>query len=154
MTAGGEGNIARVRGKKRRHVMSEENISMRPIRDLKPGDPVTSFYVVRKKELKTKHDGTPYILLELGDSSGRISAIFWEDARAVYEMLPVGQVVKIRGTVTTYNDGQQITLEKIKPAEPGDQIQIRDFIPKCQLDLEALVGHLQETIDSVANPNL
>jgi 3'-5' exoribonuclease len=134
--------------------MSEEKSVVKPIRDLKPGDPVNSFYVVRKKELKTKHDGTPYMLLELGDASGRISAIFWEDARAVYEMLPVGQIVRVLGTVATFNDGQQITVEKIRPAEPKDKIQIQDFIPKCPLDMEALVGHLEETIDSVANPYL
>ncbi len=56
----------------------KESVSMKPIKQLSAGDRVLGFFVIRKKALRTKKsDGSPYLALEFGDDSGRISWAIW-----------------------------------------------------------------------------
>jgi len=134
--------------------MTEQRQPSKKIRELKPGESVTIFFVVRKKELKTKKDKSPYLLLELGDSSGRIPATLWEDVKKTYDAIQVGDIVKVKGTVMTYKDSRQISVEKIRKAQTSDEVDKKEFIQKGKLDIDALTQDLTETIESVKNPFL
>ncbi len=119
------------------------------IQDLVPGVKITAFFILRKKELKTKKNGVPYLLLELGDRSGRISATLWDDAQSVYETIDTGDAVKVMGSVIVYKDSNQIAVEKIRKADPSDRINIKDFVPQRELDIENLMQDFEKTIESV-----
>lgn len=115
---------------------------------------MTGFFAVRKKEIKTKKDGSPYLLLGLGDSTGRIPAILWEGSKNVYDSIDVGNIVKVRGTAITFKESLQLTIEKIRKAEPSDGINGKELVQKGEIDIEALRGRLIKTIDSVKNLSL
>ncbi|MFH1941919.1 MAG: HD domain-containing protein [bacterium] len=134
--------------------MTERSKEIKKARELKPGEKVTSFFVVRKKELKTKADGTPYLLLGLGDDTGRITATLWDDAKSVYETIGVGDIVKVRGTVMTYRDALQLSVEKIRKSEPSDHVDAKNFIPQGEIDRDALMIRVNETIASIQSPPL
>ncbi len=124
------------------------------IHGLKAGEKATAFFVIRKKEWKTKKDGTPYMLFELGDASGRLSATLWENVPAAGEALQVGDVVKVQGTVMDYNDTRQLSIDRIRKAEPGDGVDPRDFLRSGRSDPEAGFNRLQEMTASIATPPL
>ncbi len=134
--------------------MTEPQNQPNTIRELKAGETITSFFVIRKKELKTKKDQTPYLLLDLGDPSGRIPATLWENAQAVYDAVQVGNIVKVKGTIMTYKDAPQISVQKIRKAEPSDNVDTKAFVPQGKLDIDDLTQRLTETIESVKNPFL
>ena len=135
--------------------MGEQQQLFEQIQEMKPGEKVTSFFVLRKKELKTKRtDQTPYLLLELGDRSGRITATLWDDARTAYDALAVGDVVKVMGTVMVYNNTRQVSVEKIRKAEEADGVDPKDFVRTGQKETEALYRRLTEVVASVQNPFL
>jgi 3'-5' exoribonuclease len=121
----------------------------KPIREYKPGDRVTGFFAVRKIELKTKRDQSPYLLMELGDSTGRINATIWEDANAFRSMIKDGDIVKIQGTVIDFNKKTQINIDKIRKATSEDDVKKFDFVPRSRLDLDSLGKKLGELIRSV-----
>ena len=129
--------------------MNDAQEQHKTIKELTPGENVIGFYVVRKTELKTKKDGVPYMLLELGDSTGRITATLWDEAKTVYDSLHVGDIVKIKGSVMTYKDQIQMSVEKIRKAEAEDRINAKDFVPKKDVDIKNLFRTLNEKIDSV-----
>ncbi|MBN2028752.1 HD domain-containing protein [bacterium] len=129
--------------------MNEVNHSHKLIEELVPGEKVATFFILRKKELKTKKDGTPYLLLELGDRSGRVSATLWNNAQSIYEAIDTGDAVKVMGSVIVYKDANQIAVEKIRKADSSDHIDINDFVPQRELDTEILVQDLEKTIESV-----
>lgn len=134
--------------------MNETENNFKSIQELEPAEKVTSFFVVRKKEIKTKKDLTPYLLLELGDRTGRISATLWENAKVFYDKINVGDIVKVRGVVIKYNDSQQLSIDKIRKAEPSDKVNPKDFVRRGKIDVEDLTRQFKETIDSVKNPLL
>ena len=61
--------------------MTNQYIAENTIINLKPGESFTGYLIIRKAELKSKKDGSPYLVLGLGDSTGRISATLWDDAQ-------------------------------------------------------------------------
>jgi 3'-5' exoribonuclease len=121
----------------------------KPIPEYKPGDRVTGFFSVRKIELKTKRDQSPYLLMELGDSTGRINATIWEDAKTFRDTIQAGDVVKVQGTVIDFNRNAQISIDKIRKAVSEDNVKKFDFVPKSRLDMESLGTKLDEVIRSV-----
>jgi len=124
------------------------------IKSFNPGDKITAFFVIRKTELKTKRDGEPYLVLNLGDSTGRITATVWNEAQIWYNRFKEGNIVKIQGSVRTYNENLQLTIDKIRKAEPGDQIEPAGFIPRGNFNVESLYLQLLAKLETVADPHL
>lgn len=121
------------------------------VRNLAPGEKATGFFIIRKKEWKTKKDGTPYLLLELGDVSGRISATLWENVQQAGEEFRPGDTVKVLGTVMEFNDARQISIERIRKTEGKDGILPKDFLRTGAIDPDALFFSLMETIARTGN---
>ncbi|MBD3291006.1 hypothetical protein GF337_19520, partial [candidate division KSB1 bacterium] len=54
------------------------------IKDLKPGDSVLAYFVIRKKEMKQKKSsGELYLSFEFGDRSGRVRGTVWEQIEKI-----------------------------------------------------------------------
>lgn len=122
--------------------------------DLSPGDNVLSFLAIRKKELRKKYDSDDfYLLLELGDATGRISASVWDDAKSLFSELDVGDVAKVKGTVATYKGRTTINIDKIRKAaaEEYEITQLMAVVPK---DRDLLWKQLRELISTVTQPSL
>lgn len=129
--------------------MNPINNSQKLIEEFVPGEKIAAFFILRKKELKVKKDGTPYLLLEFGDRSGRISATLWDDVQSACDAVDTGDAVKVKGTVTVYKDSNQIAVEKIRKADSSDGVDVKDFIPQKKKDVEKLMQELETTIESV-----
>lgn len=121
------------------------------VRDLKVGNRVQNLFALRKKELK-EYDGKKFLKLELGDKSGRIDAVVWDQAERFYGNAEVGNIVEVRGSVTTYKDSLQINVESLKKA--SKKVELKDFLPATEKDLDQLFLGFMETASSVKNPHL
>lgn len=133
--------------------MSTEN-KIQPIQNLTPGDQITTFYIVRKVDLKTRKDGVPYLHMEFGDSTGRITAMVWNDAQEIFGQIKVGQIAKIMGHVNEYRNNRQINIEKIRAASSEDNIKVEDFLPQGDFDIDELMQQFEDVLSSITNPHL
>jgi len=124
------------------------------IHTLKPGDKITRFFVIRKIELKTKKNGEPYVVMEFGDPSGRITATFWDNPLDYFNQYKTADVVKIMGTITQYKDTLQLSVDKIRKTGPGDNINRYDFLPKINLDLDQCKKDFLNILSSIENVHL
>ena len=122
------------------------------VKDLKPGLEVTEFFVLRKKELK-EFDGQRFLKLELGDKSGRIDAVIWEDIDQAYANAEVGEMVKVKGWVTTYKEMPQLKVDKIRKAKK-EEINWVDFLPVTDRDFNLLYEDFKNIVHTVRNPYL
>lgn len=124
------------------------------IDQFKSGDQVTSFFIVRKIELKTKRDGGPYLVMGLGDATGHISGTAWDNAKQIHQLVTAGDIVKIQGTVGTYNEALQLTVHRIRKAEATDGVSLARFLPQAPIDVDAIMSELKTIITSVQEPSL
>lgn len=122
------------------------------VKDLKPGKEVVDLFVLRKKELK-EYDTKRFLKLELGDKSGRIDAIAWDQPEEFYKSAEVGDVVKIKGRVGTYKETPQISLENLRKAGKGE-FDLDDLISSSQEDLDVLLENFKQKCLSVENKYL
>jgi 3'-5' exoribonuclease len=97
------------------------------VKDLKPGNEVTEFFVLRKKEIK-EYDGQKFLKLELGDKTGRIEGVVWDNLEHIHDQAQTGEIVKIKGWVTTYKEAPQLKVEKLRKAK-AKEIDLADFLP-------------------------
>lgn len=125
------------------------------IADLRPGDKVTDFFIVRRKELRARHDGEElYLSLELGDASARIFGSLWDNVQEAYESLQEGKPAKVRASVIEWQDRPHLNIIKIRPVTPEDQIYAEDLMPKSSVDPKKFYDELLQICDDMANPYL
>jgi len=125
------------------------------IKQFQSGDRIVAFFVIRKKELRTKKsDGSPYLALELGDSSGRISAVLWEHVAQYSDDFHVGDIVKAQGTIIDYNQGLSFHIDRIRKIRPEDGIRPELFLPENPKDLNELEKRFRELLALVTSPFL
>ncbi len=119
------------------------------INELKVGESLVSFFAVRKKQLKS-YNSNPFLVLELGDKTGRIEAVLWEGFQQVSEEIQPGDVVKVKGTVVNYREGTQIRVEKIRKAQESE-FEPADFLEHSEKDSEELFKRLLAKTETIQN---
>ena len=125
------------------------------IRDFKAGDKVLAFFVLRRKELKTRHDsGDAYLSLELADASGRILGSLWDDVQKHFDALNRGDVVKVKGRVIDFHQRAHLSIEKIRKAVKEDEYDLAKLVPVVEQDRDELFARVRKLVASVKNPHL
>lgn len=125
------------------------------IRDLKPGQKITEFFIIRSKELRRrKNDNGYYLALELGDASGRIFGSLWDNVEETYKKIKEGEPAKIQAIVIDWKGRPHLSVERVRPAQVKDKLNLDDFIPKTKENEEKLLVKLFDIIESVKNEHL
>ena len=122
------------------------------IKDLKPGLEVAEFFVLRRKELK-EYNGQRFLKLELGDRSGRIDGIVWDNSDQLYDKAKVGEIVKVKGLVGTYKEMPQIKVDKIRKAK-DEEIDLVDFLPQSEKNFNLLYDDFKDIVQTIKNSYL
>jgi 3'-5' exoribonuclease len=123
------------------------------VKSLKIGSELTELFVLRKKELKETFEGQRFLKLELGDKTGRIDGVAWDNPEELYGQAETGDIVKIKGWVTTYKEAPQIKVERMKRASE-EEIDISDFLPSTDKDVDALFREFKDVSQTIKNPHL
>ncbi len=125
--------------------------------ELKKGDPVDHFLLIRKFEARSTKAGKDYLSLELGDKSVSLSANVWSDTagfQSIFKKGKTGDIVKVSGVIDEFNNQPQIKVSSIRFAEPSDNVTPQDFIAKSLRDPDEMVDELMERIDKISNENI
>jgi 3'-5' exoribonuclease len=124
------------------------------VSDLRDGQPVTSLFLVRQKEIRTSaRTGTSWLQLELADRTGTIPAKMWDNFDAISKTFEPDDVIQIRGRVKVFNGQRELTLEQVIPAAERDY-DLADFLPHTKYDVEKLYTQLRAVIEGMKNPCL
>ncbi len=82
----------------------------RYVKELAEGSRVDAKLALRAKELRTARTGDAYLMLELSDRTGSIPGVLFRPSRAAMDV-PVGSVVAVEGSVTSYRGARRITVD-------------------------------------------
>lgn len=124
---------------------------MTAIADLLPDADVDGVYACTKKQKLTARSGTPYLSLELRDSTGRIPARAFRDASYFDAQFERGDIVRVAGKVESFQDQQQLNLRSIKKAEPNEAGAPADYLPTAYRDIDELEGFFEHLAESVTD---
>jgi 3'-5' exoribonuclease len=118
------------------------------------GKPFDGFFLVLYKQLCTTKTNKPYLNVILGDKTGQLEGRIWEpgDPRIAREF-ERGDIVKVRGSFSRYNDRPQVKVDQLREAVEGE-VEKSDLLPSTIYDVAALWSQLLGYVETFTEPNL
>jgi 3'-5' exoribonuclease len=124
------------------------------LRELTDGDRVEGVFAARERELRRKRNGEPWLRLMLGDSSGAVEAVSWEDAEARYALAASGSAVFVTGVFEVSERwGSKIKISELREAAP-EEYRPEDLAVESEVSLDRLEADLRELLGTVQNAQL
>lgn len=120
------------------------------VSDLTPDTTITSFFLVAEKELRHTREGKPYLRVELCDRTGSIEARAWDNVEGLAATFERDDIVKVQARVESYKTRLQLSVEKLRRAEPSE-VDLADYFPHTAEDIEELYGRLREAVAGIKN---
>jgi 3'-5' exoribonuclease len=112
---------------------------------------VDGVYACTRKERRVSRTGTPYLTVELADSTGTIPARAFRDADVLAGRFERGELVRVRGRVERFRAELQIALAAIASA-PAAHADAERFLPVAYRDLDELEGFLEHLARELYEP--
>ena len=130
---------------------SQEPMGIKTMPERKPFD---ANCVVRSKEIRYKHNGKPYLLLELGDASGRLWARIWDNVAAHDRAISTGDIVSIRAVVQTFNGRKELNLQQITMLPPDAGVTLEELLPSTTKSIREMRCTFDTHRAALRNPHL
>jgi 3'-5' exoribonuclease len=124
------------------------------VRDLVDGQDVDSIFEVRDVVRRQKKNGDAFLKLQLGDATGAVEAVAWDDVEQVAEAARPGAVVSVEGRFCRdARYGPCITLRSVREAVPGEY-EAGDLREGPAIPFESMVDDLLDLVGTVQQPHL
>jgi len=120
------------------------------VNELAEGAKVDAVFALRSKEVRATRASEAYLSLEIADRSGQIHAVYFRPAPEA-SAVPVGAVVRVRGTVTSFRGSKRVSVESLSAASSWDS---EDLLAAGTRSSEELVTEFMTLVRSVSNPEL
>ena len=123
------------------------------INQLRPGETLDQVFLVREKDLRTTKSGDLYVNCVLADRTGRIPARMWKASESIFNAIPADGFLHAKGRTEEYRGNLQFVIEACRPMAP-DKVNLPDFVPVTELDVEATWNELLEILRAVKDKPL
>jgi 3'-5' exoribonuclease len=124
------------------------------VNELIDGVEIDQVLLVREAERRQRRDGGDYLRLQLGDRTGALACMVWEELGEVEELACAGSPVRVRGRYTVHpRFGPQINLRGLEPAEPGT-FSLDDLLDGPVRSVEQMEREIRELIATIQEPHL
>src|SRR2546428_7553416 len=121
---------------------------------LTDGMEVDQVLLIREAERRPRRDGGEYLRLQLGDRSGAVVCMVWEELAEVEELARAGEAVRVCGRFIVHpRFGPQINLRALEAAEPGS-FQMADLLDGPTRPLGQMECEIRELVATVQQPHL
>ncbi|HWX52247.1 MAG TPA: HD domain-containing protein [Solirubrobacteraceae bacterium] len=124
------------------------------LNELTDGMEVDQVLLVRESERRQRRDGGDYLRLALGDRTGAVVCMVWEELGEVEELARAGAAVRVSGRYTVHpRFGPQINLRGLEDAGPGTYSP-EDLMDGPARSVEQMEGDVRELLETVQEPHL
>ena len=115
------------------------------LNELIDGMEVDQVLLVRESERRQRRDGGDYLRLQLGDRTGAVACMVWEELGEVEELACAGAAVRVRGRYTVHpRFGPQINLRGLEEADPASYSP-EDLLDGPARSVEQMESEVQRT---------
>jgi 3'-5' exoribonuclease len=123
------------------------------VRELTDGVEIDQVLLIRRIERKERRDGRPFMRLHLGDATGVVQAMVWDELGA-QEQLREGQPIRVHGSYSVHPSfGPEIKLLEL--SEPDkDSFSLDDLRQSSVNQPEQMERDLRELLCTVQDPHL
>ena len=123
------------------------------IKDIKKGETVEVFFLVKSGSIKVSSTGKQYGDYTLADSTGEINAKLW-DVADPEECPQTGSIVKIKGLVTEWQNTLQLRIDKFRSTKKDDNFDVMQIIPSAPEDPDDMLGIIKDYVNKITNAQI
>jgi 3'-5' exoribonuclease len=119
------------------------------LNELTDGVEVEQAMLVKEAELRRRRDGGDYLRLMLGDRTGAVPCMIWEELEEVTAVARAGAVVTVSGRYVVHpRFGPQINLRCLAPAAAGSYVEedLAEGPVRAVATMEEEIGELVATV--------
>jgi 3'-5' exoribonuclease len=124
------------------------------VNELTDGIEIDQVLLVRQAERRQRRDGGDYLRLQLGDRTGALACMVWDELPEVEQLAKAGSPVHVRGRYTVHpRFGPQINLRGLEEPDPAT-FCLDDLIDGPARGVEQMEREIRELIETVQEPHL
>jgi 3'-5' exoribonuclease len=124
------------------------------VRDLADGQEINEVFVVRAHTRRQRRNGEPFLKLQLGDMSGAVEAVIWDEFDALAPVCPAGSVVRVLGRYSVDERyGAAVTVKRMRVAAEHEY-ELSDLTEAPPVPYEQMAAELSELIETIQRPHL
>jgi 3'-5' exoribonuclease len=124
------------------------------LNELSDGIEIDQVLLVREAERRRRRDGGEYLRLRLGDRTGAVACMVWEELPQVEELARPGTPVHVRGRYTVHpRFGPQINLRGLREADPGS-FDAEDLLDGPARGVEQMEREVRDLLATIQQPHL
>jgi 3'-5' exoribonuclease len=124
------------------------------LNELSDGMEIDQVLLVREAERRQRRDGGDYLRLQLGDRTGAVACMVWEELAEAEELARAGAPVRVSGRYTVHpRFGPQINLRDLEAAAPGS-FDAKDLLAGPAREVEQMEAEIRELLDTIQEPHL
>jgi 3'-5' exoribonuclease len=124
------------------------------IREFQSGDLIQSFFLVKAAEYKTTNNNKSYLDLTLVDQTGEINAKLWDYNAEVDPQYAANMLVRVRGSISEWQNRLQLKIDKIRVAIEEDRLNIGDFVPVAPYSPEMMYAEIEKYMGMIRNTDI
>ena len=124
------------------------------VRELTDGQEIDQVLLVRERERRARRDGREFLRLTLGDRTGTVTAMVWEDVADRMGCCDAGACVRVTGRYgIDPRHGAELTVSGLRPAE-DHEYELDDLLDGPPRDADRMESDLRELVATVQDPHL
>ena len=128
---------------------------MTNINEFQQGKRIEGFYLVKSVDCKsTNSNNKKYLDFTFADRTGEINGKLWEVAPEEETRYSANTVVKVRGTVLSWQSSLQLKIEKIRPTTEEDNLDVSEFVPTAPLPAQEMYNFIMSYVDNMKNDDI
>ena len=120
------------------------------IRELKVGDKIEGFYLLKDPQIKMTAGGKPFLRGGVSDRTGGVEMKVW-DYSGTITASDNGKVAFISGTASEYRGNLQVIADVIRLAETEDQYDLAELIPTAPIDVGQAYQEVERLVASITD---
>lgn len=118
------------------------------------GEEIQGFLLIKAINVKTSSNNKKYLDLTFADKTGEVNGKLWDVNDTTLETYKTGHLVKVRGTVTSWQNHTQLKITKMRLSQEDDQINITDYVPAAPFDPQEMYDEIEGVVLNFKNADL
>ena len=106
------------------------------------------YVLVRMSAKRTGSNGNQYLDMTLADCTGELNAKLWDGNT---DPPPVGSVIKVRGMTLEYNGRLQLRVEKMRPINDTDKVDMNLLTPSAPENPESMLSEITDAAKAITS---
>ncbi|MDL2220868.1 HD domain-containing protein [Eubacteriales bacterium OttesenSCG-928-N14] len=115
---------------------------------------IEGFCMIKSIEQRQTAAGKAYLALTLSDAGGQVEARLWDYDEDLHGGYQPEDIVKIRASLAPYKGQNQLRIERIRPMDDKDDVDMDAIIPSAPEQPNAMFEQILERVHAFADDDL